>query len=155
MTTAVTARKHGGINNSRNNNNSEGVHTQNMGLFVRGNRDRSTISSTSTGQLERTRSCGRSQAKIEYMKTNGLRLQYCNHKATSGPAFIIERKAPSDLKRLKRMVPQEMRTKTEIRPEILPPRNTLAGSALADPCPRAGPTPMGGSSYSGAQGKSA
>ena len=34
VTTAVTARKHGGINNSRNTNNSEGVHTLNMGLFV-------------------------------------------------------------------------------------------------------------------------
>ena len=139
MTATVTARKHRGINNSRNNNNSECVHTQNIGLFVRGNRDRSTISSTSTGQLERTRSCSRSQAKIEYMKTNDLRLQYYNDKATSGPAFIIERKAPSDLKHLERMVPPEIRTETEIRPEILPPRNTITESAFAEPVPRARP----------------
>ena len=94
MTATVTARKHRGINNSMNKNNSEGVHTQtqNMGLFARGDRGRSTIIPTSTGQLERNRSCSRSQAKIEYMKTNGLRLQYYNDKATSGPAFIIERK---------------------------------------------------------------
>ena len=137
MTATVTARKHRGINNSMNKNNSEGVHTQNMGLFVRGNQDRSAITPTSTGQLERTRSSGRSQAKIEYMKTNDLRLQYYNDKATSGPAFIIERKAPSDLKRLKRMVPQEMRTKTEITP-----RNTRAPITFAKPFPRAGPIPI-------------
>ena len=71
------------------------------------------------------------------METNDLRLHYCNHKATSGPAFITDRKAPSDLKRLKRMVPQEMRTKTEITP-----RNTRAPITFAKPFPRAGPIPI-------------
>ena len=81
MTARVTARKHRGINNNMNKNNSEGVHTQTY--------------------------------------------------------FCLSAKAPSDLKRLKRMVPQEMRTKTEITP-----RNTSAPITFAKPFPRAGPIPI-------------
>ena len=105
-------------------------------------RENSTSIPTCTEQTERTRSLGRSQARIAYMRTNDLRLQYRKHEATSGPAFIIERKAPSDLTRLKRMVPPQIRTETEVRPDILPPRNTLAENAFADPCPRARPIPI-------------
>ena len=130
VTTAVAARKHGCINNSWINSNSECAHTH----------------------AKHVSFCPRKESFVEKIqqafphalnKLNALEaLPGRKHKATSGPAFIIERKAPSDLKRLKRMVPPQIRTETEVRPDILPPRNTLAENAFADPCPRARPIPI-------------
>ena len=130
VTTAVAARKHGCINNSWINSNSECAHTH----------------------AKHVSFCPQKESFAEKIqqafphalnKLNALEaLPGRKHKATSGPAFIIERKAPSDLKRLKRMVPPQIRTETEVRPDILPPRNTLAENAFADPCPRARPIPI-------------
>ena len=118
---AVTARKHGGINNSRGANNSEGVHTHYTWAFFSGKRI--------------VRRDGSAIKVMIAMVMGVIALTFC-------VVITIQRKPPSDLERLIRIVPAARQVRGEIGSEFWSTCGTFAPTTLAEPFRRVRPIPV-------------